>query len=105
MAKIGEEHLRAMARLGLRELRAAAYPNSNIAQSPEYGLYGTKTPGEVAEDRRDDGLSLEDEGPKQRESTLKDRLKEVASRGHGRDAAELTMPYGNDPPMQLDLER
>ena len=50
--KIGEGHLGAMGRQGLRELRAAIYPASNIAQQPEYGLYGTRTPGEIADDRR-----------------------------------------------------
>lgn len=51
--KIGEGHFGAMMRQGLRELRGAMYPDSNVAQQPEYGLYGTKTPGEVAEGRRE----------------------------------------------------
>jgi hypothetical protein len=59
--KIGEGHAAAMGRLGLRELRAAAYPDSNVAQHPEYGLYGTKTPGEVAESRRADDRELDEE--------------------------------------------
>ena len=50
--KIGEGHAAAMLRQGLRELRAAVYPESNVAQTPEYGLYGTLTPGEIADDRR-----------------------------------------------------
>jgi hypothetical protein len=54
MSKIGEGHASAMLRQGLRELRAAVYPESNVAQQPEYGLYGTRTPGEVAESRRED---------------------------------------------------
>ncbi len=49
--KIGSEHAAAMARQGLRELRAAFYPESNVAQPAEYGIWGTKTPGEVAESR------------------------------------------------------
>ncbi len=52
--KIGEGHLEAMGRLGLREIRGAFYPESNVAQHSEYGLYGTRTPGEVAADRRSD---------------------------------------------------
>lgn len=52
--KFGDGHASAMFRQGLRELRGAMYPNSNVAQTPEYGLYGTKTPGEVADDRRGD---------------------------------------------------
>jgi hypothetical protein len=35
------------------------YTDSNVAQQPEYGLYGTRTPGEVAQDRRD---AVPDEG-------------------------------------------
>jgi hypothetical protein len=60
-AKIGEGHLAAMFRQGLRELRAAFYPESNVAQPGEYGLYGTRTPGEVAEARRSDDRQLEEE--------------------------------------------
>lgn len=51
-AKIGSEHFSAWMRQGLRELRAVFYPESNVAQQPEHGLYGTKTPGEVADDRK-----------------------------------------------------
>ena len=50
--KLGESHASAMFRQGLRELRGSLYPESNVAQPPEYGLYGTQTPGEVAEARR-----------------------------------------------------
>jgi|GEM_PF-2650558 len=49
--KIGEGHASAMGRQGLRELRGAMYPESNVAQQPEYGLYGTRTPGEVQDER------------------------------------------------------
>ena len=70
--KIGEGHAAAMARLGLRELRAAMYPSGNVAQQSEYGLYGTLTPGEVAESRRHDGRELEKE-EMNRDSDLDDR--------------------------------
>jgi hypothetical protein len=50
--KIGAGHASAWLRQGLSELRAALYPDSNVAQLPQYGLYGTRTPGEVAEARR-----------------------------------------------------
>lgn len=53
MAKIGAGHFGAMLRLGLRELRAFFFPESNVAQPSEYGIFGTRTPGEVAADRRD----------------------------------------------------
>ena len=75
MAKIGSEHVSAMARQGLRELRAAMYPDSNVAQPAEYGIYGTMTPGEVAESRRGDGRDLEDEKPT--DSVVESRLAAV----------------------------
>ena len=58
--KFGEGHASAMLRQGVRELRGAMYTGSNVAQPGEYGLYGTQTPGEVAEARRPDDR---DEGP------------------------------------------
>lgn len=78
MAKIGSEHLAAMGRQGLRELRAAMYPNSNVAQQPEYGLYGTTTPGEITAARREDARDLE--GDASPASTLESRLQQIASR-------------------------
>lgn len=52
--KIGDGHAGAMWRQGLAELRAAVYPDSNVAQPVEYGMYGKPTPGEVAKDRTAD---------------------------------------------------
>lgn len=86
MAKIGDGHASAMGRQGLQELRNALYLESNVAQQPEYGLYGTRTPGEVAESRRDDGRDSNEE----RGSILADRLREAKDRDvHGRDDKEL----------------
>lgn len=68
--KIGAGHLAGMARQGLRELRAALYPESNIAQPPDLGIAGNATPGEIAESRQAETPSLEEE----RGSTLDDRL-------------------------------
>lgn len=78
MAKIGSEHVKAMGRQGLRELRAAMYPDSNVAQQAEYGIYGTMTPGEVAEARRGDGRDLEDEKPVA--STVESRMNMAETR-------------------------
>ena len=89
MGKIGDGHASAMLRLGLRELRAAAYPDSNIAQTPEYGLYGTKTPGEIAEAREGDANALE--ADKGSDSIVGDRLRESAARDYGRDAPSMEM--------------
>ncbi|MFO0942067.1 MAG: hypothetical protein U0930_15115 [Pirellulales bacterium] len=52
--KIGSEHAAAMFRQGLHELRNIFnFENSNIVTTTEQGVWGTKTPGEVARDRRD----------------------------------------------------
>src|SRR5688500_15597372 len=59
--KIGSGHAEAMLRLGLREARAMWYPESNVAQPDEYGLFGTKTPGEVAADRQASERDLNEE--------------------------------------------
>ena len=84
--KIGEGHTAAMLRLGLKELRGGLYPESNVAQPSEYGLYGTKTPGEVAESRRGSELNLEEE----KGSVVADRLRQAESRDdHGKDQREL----------------
>lgn len=53
-AKIGAGHASAWFRQGLRELRAIFFPESNVAQQTEYGIFGTKTPGEVASGRQPD---------------------------------------------------
>ncbi len=50
--KIGAGHASAMFRQGLNELRAAVFTESNIAQPPEYGLYGVPLPSEIAEANR-----------------------------------------------------
>jgi hypothetical protein len=76
--KIGTGHAAAMARMGLRELRAVMYPGGNVAQQPEYGLYGTMTPGEVAESRRGEEHDLEEEP--NRDSVLGERLQQAKDR-------------------------
>lgn len=70
--KIGSEHLGAMARQGLAELRGAFYNESNVAQPSQLGLYGTKTPGEVMQDRRADERDVDVE--EEYSSTLSDTL-------------------------------
>lgn len=90
MAKMGSGHIGAMGRQGLRELRAAMYPESNVAQQAEYGLYGTKTPGEVAESRRDEGHDLEDE--KATNSAMDSRMQ----------AMDARMPEPDRSPPEMD---
>lgn len=92
MAKIGEGHLAAMGRLGLDEARGALYPESNIAQPTEYGIYGTLTPGEIADARRDSGHELEPDAQSGGGSILSERMRETAGREDpGRDAPEPPM--------------
>lgn len=50
-------HAQAMGRQGLSELRAAFYADSNVAQPPGLGIYGTATPSEVADQRNADLMS------------------------------------------------
>ena len=56
---IGTGHVGGMARQGLRELRAALYPESNVAQPPDLGIAGNATPGEVEQARRPNEQSKE----------------------------------------------
>jgi hypothetical protein len=46
--KIGQGHLEAMGRLGLKELRNAANPSHESVADTEMGLYGTVGPAEAA---------------------------------------------------------
>ena len=60
--------------------------SSNVAQQAEYGVFGMKTPGEVAESRRGEEIDLEDEIAKGRNSILDDRMRQAEGRdGHGRN--------------------
>lgn len=83
--KIGAGHASAMLRQGLRELRATLYPESNVSHQAEYGIYGTRTPGEVAESRRQDGREMEEEPPGG--GVLADRL-QVADRSRSNQVRE-----------------
>ncbi|MBX3376753.1 MAG: hypothetical protein KF678_07090, partial [Phycisphaeraceae bacterium] len=88
--KIGAGHAAAMARQGLAELRAAMYPSSNVAQPPQYGIYGTRTPGEVMEDKEKAARD-----PDERPSILGERLKQ----------AERDVESHEPQPPQQELER
>lgn len=86
--KIGAEHASAMWRQGLRELRSAVYPESNVSQPPEYGVYGTKTPGEVAQDRRSDARDPEDGSVQSKDSALEARARQAEARAARADAGK-----------------
>lgn len=78
--KWGAGHAQAMFRQGLAELRAAIYPESNVAQPTVYGIAGTKTPGEVMEEKKG-----ENRDPDERPSILDERLKQVENDRAGRE--------------------
>ncbi|MDB5325429.1 MAG: hypothetical protein JWM57_998 [Phycisphaerales bacterium] len=83
--KIGDQTLKAMASLGLEELRNAAYAQSNVAQhSVEPGMYGDRSYGDVSADRTE-GVEPE------RKSLLAEKIKqaEVAHDGRGQQPPEL----------------
>lgn len=87
--KIGEGHAEAMLRQGLRELRGSLYNGSNVAQQPEYGLYGTMTPGEIAESRRPSiEPNLEEE---KKDSPLQQSLRQAETRTPERDTRDKDM--------------
>ncbi len=65
--KIGDGHLSAMARLGLKELRNALNPSRESVADTEIGLYGTLTQGEIAEARGGPG-----QGPEQESLSMDD---------------------------------
>src|SRR5271157_4871787 len=59
--KIGEGHVAAMARLGLKELRNALNPSRESVADTEVGLYGNLTQGEIAQGRDGPGQGAEQE--------------------------------------------
>ena len=71
--KIGDGMVGGMGRLGLRELRSAVYPGSNVAQNPEYGIYGQWTPAEISA-ARDTDMNEEKDG---QNSTLARKMQEA----------------------------
>lgn len=86
--KIGAGHASAMFRLGLSELRAAvAFSDSNVVQPSPYGIYGTKTPGEVQEERKSSSRDGGDDAP----SILDERRLE-SDRHSGEDQRDQDAP-------------
>lgn len=84
--KLGSGHAEAMFRQGIAELRGAFFNESNVAQPAQYGLYGTRTPGEIAESRRADARDPDEEN----ESILADCLRRAGARDvYGRDSRNL----------------
>lgn len=59
--KIGEGHLAAMGRLGLKELRNAINPSRESIADQEIGVYGSLTQGEIADARDGPGKGSDQE--------------------------------------------
>ncbi|HKQ49858.1 MAG TPA: hypothetical protein VJZ71_17425 [Phycisphaerae bacterium] len=78
--KYGAGHTSAMLRQGVAELRAALYTESNVAQPTVYGMAGTKTPGEVMQDKQG-----EVRDPDEQPSILEERMKQVENDRAGRE--------------------
>lgn len=88
---LGKGHVTAMLRLGLHELQGAMYTDSNVVQPVEYGVFGSATPGEVAEARR----TSPDISDKESASILNDTMNRAADRSSHRSGRE----------REVDLER
>lgn len=100
MAKIGEGHLQAMVRLGMKELRNAVNPSRESVADNEVGLFLSQTQGEIAQARGGPGAGPEQEAP----MTLEE-LKEFAkSRAN---EASLRMEKGEEMErgQQQEMER
>jgi hypothetical protein len=89
--KIGAGHFGAWMRQGLAELRGAFFNESNVAQPAQYGLYGTRTPGEVADARKIEKQDLHGRNmDEEHSSILADRMRQAEARDeHGRDSRNL----------------
>ncbi len=78
-SKIGDGHAAAMVRKGWHELGAAMYTGSNIvSQQNEYGIFGSITPGEVANSR--EGNKAADEEKQHEASIVDDRIRNSSTR-------------------------
>jgi hypothetical protein len=90
MAKIGDGHVAAMGRLGLKELRNALNPSKDSIADTEIGLAGTATQGEIANARSGAG-----EGAEQESMSLSD-LRSAAQQDQAKEQNNL----GKDGPDQ-----
>lgn len=89
---IGEGHVAAMFRLGLKELRNAATPSRESVADTEIGLYGTLTQGEIAQARRGPGA-----GPEQESKLSLDDLRAA----NGAKEPERRMDRGNEKGLEM----
>lgn len=78
-----KEVLSAYLRHGAHELGAALYGPGTVAQHPEYGMIGTKTPGQVA-----DGLRQPDEPATSRDAPSPSLLDQYVEQARERAATD-----------------
>ncbi|MGL4550589.1 MAG: hypothetical protein ACRC33_05335, partial [Gemmataceae bacterium] len=76
MAKFGEGHAAAMARLGLAELRNAANPSKESVADKDMGLYGSATQGEIAQARKGPGDGPEQESMADLKAAAQEKVQE-----------------------------
>ena len=93
MAKIGQGHVAAMGRLGLKELRNAVNPSREGVADNEIGLYGTLTQGEIATARGGPGSGPEQEQPARGKMTLDQLYSHAATKAQ---EAAHQMEHQND---------
>ena len=89
--KIGVGHAGAMFRQGLSELRGILYPESNVAQPSQIGLYGTMTQGEVMKERGVLGRDVDEQSMSVDEPSL----------AEGR-AEEVDPPSQDEPDVEME---
>lgn len=82
-----KEVLGAYWRQGMHELGAALYPAGTVAQHPEYGMIGTRTPGEVA-----DGLRADQETTPMKDNTEPSQLQQHMEQPPEPEVAEPQAP-------------
>lgn len=103
--KIGEGALGAYGRQGLAEIRGALYQGGNVAQPTDHGMWGNKTQGEIADDRRgrDQAQEQEPQREEDRESAREKLFAKYDSRVHEeRDSERSEERDGDGPSMERD---
>lgn len=94
--KIGAGSLEAMGRQGLKELRAALYPDSNIAREAEIGTYGTLTQGEIADQKADGQVSETISRDRHSDSQLDERMADLNRTPQAREPPERQQEIERD---------
>ena len=93
-----KEVLGAYFRQGLHELGSVFYGHGTAAQHPEYGMIGTRTPGQVA-----DGLRAGQEAGQSQDNAAPSALDAHVSHAQQRSDAERDHePQRDDPSIERD---